>query len=97
MRGNPQHAIGIFIQIGHVVVAQAVGIVGIMLVDCKVIPIVFVQAALCSNPHKTLAVLQNCINDTIRQAILGRQVCKPNGGAGVLSLRNAGLSERYLR
>jgi hypothetical protein len=62
---HPQPALGILVEVGHSVIAQAIGVVRIGAVDSEPIAVEAVQAVFCPDLHKSLVVLHNGCNDTM--------------------------------
>ena len=71
---DPQSAIGILVQRLHIVVAQAVGVAGIVLEDGDAVAVEAVQAGLRADPDETLAVLDHAGDGFLRQALLDAEV-----------------------
>jgi hypothetical protein len=66
-------------------VAQAVGIIGVVLVHGKAVAVVLVEPVFRAKPHKAFAVLEDAIHRAVREALFDRDTLELQ----VLSLRQA--------
>jgi hypothetical protein len=59
------------------IMAEAIGVGGIILKYGKPVSVVHIDAILCAKPHKALVVLQNAYYITLRKPIINAEVFKP--------------------
>lgn len=73
-RAEPQLALLIFRNCYHIVVRKAVRVAGIVPVAFEAVAVVTVQAVCRAQPYESFAVLKNCIDRALRQALLDRNM-----------------------
>ena len=101
--GNPQVAVIVFQEISDEVVAQAPGIVHVVLVDDEGVTVIAVEAVAGGEPHEAAAILQDVGHSVLGEAIgsgeMGeREVSRPRMAAvGGYRLSGARFGGRRIR
>jgi hypothetical protein len=73
-RANPQHTRLVFIDGPDIIVTQAIGIIRVVPIHFKTVPIIFIQPISGAKPKEASAILKDTGYGTLRQSLLKRNM-----------------------